>query len=223
MIQEIQDSLKKYLDTDFTESFDFMTANLQEAGETGIVFYRLYSNDKAYEAFCNRMKESSAGLVIVVGDFQYELPNRCYKLDIEKANELKYELLDILYPRNEIKLVAVTGTNGKTSVVHFCREIARQRGIKAASLGTLGAYIGDEMIEDLGLTTPSEIDFRRLLFQFHKKNVDVVFFEISSHALKQKRLGKLKVDQGAWTNFTQDHLDFHETMDDYFESKKTSS
>lgn len=131
----------------------------------------------------------------------------------------------IIYPKIPDKLIAVTGTNGKTSVVFYCMQILQKLGIKSAAIGTLG-IITDEITKsrlpsDLpeNLTTADPITFRRILNELAINGVQVVAFEASSHGIDQKRLGNLKVDAAAFTSFSQDHLDYHGTMEDYLNAK----
>lgn len=133
--------------------------------------------------------------------------------------ETQKEFLDILYPLDEqFTIVAVTGTNGKSSTVHFCQQIVKQNGMTSLSIGTLGVYLGLEKQGDFSLTTPSYIDLRKTFYRYQKLT-HLCFVEVSSHALIQQRFYKIKFAYAAWMSFSQDHLDFHGTMESYFNSK----
>ncbi|HEX6866722.1 MAG TPA: UDP-N-acetylmuramoyl-L-alanyl-D-glutamate--2,6-diaminopimelate ligase [Caulobacteraceae bacterium] len=116
-------------------------------------------------------------------------------------------------------VVAVTGTNGKTSVAAFCRQIFTRCGHKAASMGTLGVRAGDEQITPPGLTTPDAADVFELLATLVDKGVTHLAMEASSHGIDQRRLDGVKLVAAGFTNFTQDHLDYHGTMGAYRASK----
>lgn len=116
-------------------------------------------------------------------------------------------------------VVAVTGTNGKTSVAAFCRQIFTRCGHKAASMGTLGVRAGDEQITPPGLTTPDAADVFELLATLVDKGVTHLAIEASSHGIDQRRLDGVKLAAAGFTNFTQDHLDYHGTMGAYRASK----
>jgi len=115
-------------------------------------------------------------------------------------------------------IAAVTGTNGKSSTVDFLRQIWAGMGRKAASLGTLGA-IGPSGVIDLGHTTPDPVSIHATLHRLAGEGVTHAAMEASSHGLAQYRLHGVKLSAGAFTNLTQDHLDYHRTFDDYRQAK----
>jgi UDP-N-acetylmuramoyl-L-alanyl-D-glutamate--2,6-diaminopimelate ligase len=122
------------------------------------------------------------------------------------------------YPRRPEALVAVTGTNGKSSTVDFLRQIWADAGKRAASLGTLGA-IGPGGVIDLGHTTPDPATVHATLTQLAEEGVTHCAMEASSHGLEQHRIDGLRFAAGAFTNLTQDHLDYHGDMDRYRDAK----
>ena len=115
-------------------------------------------------------------------------------------------------------IVAVTGTNGKTSCVEMTRQIWRMCGERAASIGTLGVTTPDESVST-GLTTPDIVTFLSNMSGLAREGVTHVAYEASSHGLTQFRNEGVRVAVGAFTNFSRDHLDYHATMDDYFAAK----
>jgi UDP-N-acetylmuramoyl-L-alanyl-D-glutamate--2,6-diaminopimelate ligase len=115
-------------------------------------------------------------------------------------------------------LVAVTGTNGKTSVVSFTRQIWQRLGQRAASLGTLG-IVAPGFERPGSLTTPDPVTLHRTLRDLARRGVERVALEASSHGLDQFRLDGLTVAAAAFTNLTHDHLDYHRTMGDYLAAK----
>ncbi len=114
-------------------------------------------------------------------------------------------------------VVAVTGTSGKTSVVNFARQIWQLLGLKAISLGTMGVQ-GDYEAK-LAHTTPDPITLHRVLAGAARAGVTHAAMEASSHGLDQRRLDAVELRAGAFTNFSQDHLDYHKDFDDYFSAK----
>lgn len=131
------------------------------------------------------------------------------------------------YNQSPKNCFAVTGTNGKSSVVHFLTQIWQHIGINSASLGTNGLFINGEKFKDNDditvqkLTTPDCVNLHQILnFLKSKKEVDYFAFEASSHALDQKRLHSVELQVSAFTNLYSDHLDYHKTKEHYFESKK---
>ena len=115
-------------------------------------------------------------------------------------------------------VIAVTGTNGKTSTAEMTRQIWRMCGERAASIGTLGVTTPDESVST-GLTTPDIVTFLSNMSGLAREGVTHVAYEASSHGLSQFRNEGLGVKAGAFTNFSRDHLDYHETMDEYFAAK----
>ena len=115
--------------------------------------------------------------------------------------------------------VAVTGTNGKTSVAVFCRQIFERLGRKAASMGTLGVRTGAEQLTPPGLTTPDAADVARLLAELAGKGVTHLALEASSHGVDQRRLDGVELVAAGFTNLSQDHLDYHGDMASYRDAK----
>jgi UDP-N-acetylmuramoyl-L-alanyl-D-glutamate--2,6-diaminopimelate ligase len=116
-------------------------------------------------------------------------------------------------------VVAVTGTNGKTSVATFCRQIFTHLGRKAASLGTLGLQLADRDLTGPGLTTPDAEAVARMAAELRGMGVTHLALEASSHGLDQRRLDSLTLKAGGFTNLTQDHLDYHHDMASYQAAK----
>ncbi|HEY0052378.1 MAG TPA: UDP-N-acetylmuramoyl-L-alanyl-D-glutamate--2,6-diaminopimelate ligase, partial [Caulobacteraceae bacterium] len=119
------------------------------------------------------------------------------------------------FPRN---VVAVTGTNGKTSSVELTRQLWRMAGHPSASIGTLGVTTSDDQVST-GLTTPDIVTFLSNMAGLAKMGISHAAFEASSHGLSQYRTEGLPVKAAAFTNFSRDHLDYHGTMHAYFEAK----
>jgi UDP-N-acetylmuramoyl-L-alanyl-D-glutamate--2,6-diaminopimelate ligase len=115
-------------------------------------------------------------------------------------------------------VVAVTGTNGKTSNVELTRQLWRMAGYRSASIGTLGVTTANDQVVT-GLTTPDIVTFLSNMAGLKKLGISHAAFEASSHGLSQYRTEGLKVDAAAFTNFSRDHLDYHGTMHAYFEAK----
>ena len=115
--------------------------------------------------------------------------------------------------------VAVTGTNGKTSVAAFCRQIFAAAGRSSASMGTLGVRAGDDQLTPPGLTTPDAADVSRILADLAARGVTHLALEASSHGIDQRRLDGVKLKAAGFLNLTQDHLDYHGTMGVYRAAK----
>ena len=124
------------------------------------------------------------------------------------------------YPSKKIKLIGVTGTNGKTTVTHLIQRIVEDAQHKCALIGTLGYKLsGKDTYHDAKHTTPQAPELQKTLEMICEQNIDYVAMEVSSHALEQNRVGGCDFDGAVFTNLTQDHLDYHITMNNYFEAK----
>jgi len=126
------------------------------------------------------------------------------------------------FPARALRLVGVTGTNGKTTTVGMLRHLLDAPEARAASIGTLGVLVGSEgaaMPGGGGLTTPGPVELQRVLRELVDAGVRTVAMETSSHALHQHRVDTLRFGAAVFTNLTRDHLDYHGTMDEYFAAK----
>lgn len=122
-------------------------------------------------------------------------------------------------PAKKLKLIGVTGTNGKTSVTYMLKSILESAGHKVGLVGTIQNMIGDEVIPTSN-TTPNAYDLNSLFSLMCDKGCSYAIMEVSSHALDQCRVYNLDFEVAMFTNLTQDHLDYHITMDNYLEAKK---
>jgi UDP-N-acetylmuramoyl-L-alanyl-D-glutamate--2,6-diaminopimelate ligase len=164
--------------------------------------------------FIPQAKAAGAVALLSAGDAPSDLPQ------VVDANPRRAFALAAakFYTRQPQTIAAVTGTNGKSSTVDFLRQIWAHDGLKAASLGTLGA-IGPVGVLDLGHTTPDPVAIHRTLETLADQGVTHAAMEASSHGLDQHRLDGVRLAAGAFLNLTQDHLDYHETMDVYRAAK----
>jgi UDP-N-acetylmuramoyl-L-alanyl-D-glutamate--2,6-diaminopimelate ligase len=123
-------------------------------------------------------------------------------------------------PARRLKLAAVTGTNGKTTTTFLIKHICEKAGVRCGLLGTVRYEIGDRVLPAIR-TTPEALEVQELLAQMVNAGCKAAAMEVSSHALAQDRTRGLEWDVAVFTNLTQDHLDFHGTMENYFEAKMT--
>ena len=124
------------------------------------------------------------------------------------------------YPSRKLKFIGVTGTKGKTTTAYLIEGALRRAGLAAGVIGTLGARANGKEIH-LDRTTPEAVDLQRILAGMVDSGVQAAAMEISSHALAKRRTLGCEYDVGVFTNLTHDHLDFHNTLDEYLEAKLT--
>jgi UDP-N-acetylmuramoyl-L-alanyl-D-glutamate--2,6-diaminopimelate ligase len=122
------------------------------------------------------------------------------------------------YSSQPERIAAVTGTNGKTSIVNFARQLWQAMGRNAASVGTLGVMSAD-YVEPGSLTTPDSIELHRILSELKRRGVERLAMEASSHGLDQYRLDGVELTAAVFTNLTRDHLDYHKTFEAYLAAK----
>jgi UDP-N-acetylmuramoyl-L-alanyl-D-glutamate--2,6-diaminopimelate ligase len=156
----------------------------------------------------------------------------CEEIPTEKDNSITYIRIDscedaagpvatTFYgdPTSHIKLVGVTGTNGKTTIATLLYNMFRKMGHKCGLLSTVCNYIEDEAVP-ASHTTPDPIELNALLARMVDAGCEYAFMECSSHAIAQKRIGGLNFAGGIFTNLTRDHLDYHKTFENYRDAKK---
>ena len=123
------------------------------------------------------------------------------------------------FPSHKLRVIGITGTNGKTSTSYFLESILKESGSLVGLIGTTGARVGISPFPAI-LTTPESYDLQQILAQMEQLGVDTIVMEVSSHALELHRVAETRFRGGIFTNLTHDHLDFHKDMDAYFSAKK---
>ena len=122
------------------------------------------------------------------------------------------------HPDRRMKVIGITGTNGKTTTAFMVQHILKEAGIKTGLIGTVRYEIGERVIP-ASRTTPEAVELHEMMAQMVRQNCGAVVMEVSSHSLDQKRVLGIDFDVVVFTNLTQDHLDYHKTMDNYFDAK----
>jgi len=159
----------------------------------------------------------SRGAVAVVARPQAKVERAPHLADIEPRRLFASLAAKFFAPYPEVA-VAVTGTNGKTSTVEMTRQMWRMSGHRSASIGTLGVTTSDDQVKT-GLTTPDIVTFLSNVAGLERMGISHVAYEASSHGLDQHRAEGVPLAAAAFTNFSRDHLDYHPSMDAYFEAK----
>ena len=118
------------------------------------------------------------------------------------------------YPARDMRIIGITGTNGKTTTSYLLRAILRSAGFRVGLIGTIQIMIEEEIFP-VHNTTPDVADLQKILDLMREKNMDYVIMEVSSHALDQNRVAGIEFDTAIFTNLTQDHLDYHKTIENY--------
>ncbi len=162
-----------------------------------------------------------AGAVCVI--VEDEIKDRPAGLTVIRVNDTRDAMSYVApwffdYPGKKMRMIGVTGTNGKTTTTNIIRLILRKAGFKVGLIGTINIMIEDE-IEVSHNTTPDVVDLERSLYKMQQAGCDYVVMEVSSHALALNRVAGCEYDVAVLTNITQDHLDFHQTFENYRSAK----
>jgi len=185
--------------------------------EKGDVFCCVVGTFADGHKYAAQAVEAGAAALVVERQLDLDVP----QILVENTRIAMAEMAAAYYgnPADEMVMVGITGTNGKTSTSYMLKSIAERMGKKVGLIGTIRNMIGDIII-DTERTTPESVDLQRILRQMKDEKVDVVIMEVSSHSLDQKRVHGITYDVGCFTNLTQDHLDYHKTFENYFAAKK---
>ena len=173
-----------------------------------------------YQFISSAVKNGASAILVDNTALQNDLE---LSIPVVKVNQLKTKLpriADNCYgnPSAAMTLIAVTGTNGKTTCAHLIAQALKMLSVSTAIIGTAGqGLIGD--LSATSLTTPDVFELRRLLAQFRQQEVEAVAFEASSHGIEQGRLDGLKIDLAVFTNLSHDHLDYHNDLAEYAQAK----
>ncbi|RKY22672.1 MAG: UDP-N-acetylmuramoyl-L-alanyl-D-glutamate--2,6-diaminopimelate ligase [Planctomycetota bacterium] len=162
----------------------------------------------------------SRGAAAVASERPLPLPKDVGAVCAVNLPAVRAQLADRFFqhPSGRLTVVGVTGTNGKTTTCSMLRSMLTMDGQSSGVIGTLGAWVG-ETHEPLANTTPDAIELQRLLARMVDKNLSSVVMEVSSHALSQHRVDGVDFDLGVFTNLSQDHLDYHGSMEAYAAAK----
>lgn len=161
------------------------------------------------------------GAVSVICQRNGFIQQRATKIMVPDVREALAQVSAAFYqnPAEKLKMIGVTGTNGKTTVAFIIKHILENAGIATGLLGTIRYEIGERVIP-AQRTTPESLDIHQMLAHMVRAGCKACVMEVSSHALEQKRVFGLDFDVAIFTNLTQDHLDYHGNMEAYFEAKK---
>jgi UDP-N-acetylmuramoyl-L-alanyl-D-glutamate--2,6-diaminopimelate ligase len=162
--------------------------------------------------------KKGAAAVLGPGSVRGRIANDVAAIIDENPRQRLAEIAARFYARQPNTVVAVTGTNGKTSIASFVRQIWAQLGQRSASFGTVGV-VTDTKTRPLSHTTPDPIEIHRILAELAGEGIEHVAFEASSHGLAQYRVDGVKLKAAAFTNLTRDHLDYHPTFEAYEQAK----
>ena len=189
--------------------------------EPGHLFVAVKGTQTDGHAYIDKAIEKGAA-AIVCETLPENLREDITYIKVEDTEDCIGKLATNFYgnPTSKLELIGVTGTNGKTTIATLLYNMFRKFGYKVGLISTVCNYIDDEAIPTEH-TTPDPITLNRLLGRMADEGCKYAFMEVSSHSVAQKRIGGLKFAGGIFTNLTRDHLDYHQTVDNYLKAKKT--
>jgi UDP-N-acetylmuramoyl-L-alanyl-D-glutamate--2,6-diaminopimelate ligase len=187
----------------------------------GICFFALRGLQTDGHQFIPQAEEEGVAAIVCEEPPQHPRPEITYVI-VEDSGEALGRVASAFYghPSRELKLVGVTGTNGKTTTATLLHRLFRELGYRVGLLSTVQNQINEEVIPATH-TTPDAINLNQLLRRMVKAGCTHCFMEVSSHAMVQKRVAGLTFAGGIFTNITHDHLDYHGTFDAYIKAKKS--
>ena len=183
----------------------------------GFIFFAIRGNKLNGEKYINKAIQNGAVVVVCSKNYKKFYKN-VFIIHSSDIRSLLSKICTNFYTLKPKNIIAVTGTNGKTSVADLFFQILKFNNIPVASIGTLGVKYKNKIIKS-DLTSPDTIFLHRVLEKLKKQNIDNVIIEASSHGLHQKRIDNLNLKAGIFTNFSQDHLDYHKNIKAYFNAK----
>ncbi len=188
--------------------------------QAGHLFVAVKGTQVDGHQFIDKAIESGA-VAILLQDMPETLKEGITYVKVASTEEVVGEVATYFYgePSKKLKLVGVTGTNGKTTIATLLYNMFRKFGYKVGLLSTVCNYI-DDKASPTDHTTPDPIELNELLSEMVEAGCEYAFMECSSHAIHQHRIGGLKFEGGIFTNLTRDHLDYHKTFENYRNAKK---
>jgi len=197
-----------------------ITSN-SKAVKRGFVFVAIKGTHQNGESFIEEAVSRGAKAIIVHSSWfmVHGMGNRV----IIKVKDTRRALANLAakfynQPSKDIKVIGVTGTNGKTTITYLVEHILSEAGFNPAVMGTVNYRFGGKVLPSYN-TTPGPVELQSLLAQMRDNKVDYLIMEVSSHALSQSRTEGIKFNSAIFTNLTQDHLDYHKNFQDYFSCK----
>ena len=193
-----------------------LSTNSKEV-KRGHIFFAIKGNNRNGEKFIKEAINKGASVIICSKNFKHK-NNKILIIKEKNIRNFLSELSSKFYKLKPNNIIAVTGTNGKTSVADLFYQILSLNNVPAASIGTLGVKYKNKILKT-GLTSPDTISIHKYLEILKKNKIDNVIIEASSHGLNQCRLHHINFKTAIFTNFSQDHLDYHGTMKSYLNAK----
>lgn len=187
--------------------------------EQGDIFFCITGFSTDGHKFIPSALEKGASVIVCEREIE-NVPDNCTVIKVEDGRKALAKAASNFYknPSKHIKLIGITGTNGKTTSAFMIKSILEEAGYKVGLIGTIANFIGDKKLHT-ERTTPESLELHELFRKMVDSKVEYCVMEVSSHSLSLNRVYGLEFSQGIFTNLTQDHLDFHKTFENYYNAK----
>lgn len=206
--------LEKYKDVDIT-GIAYDSRNVLE----GNAFVCIKGFETDGHKYAKAAEKNGAALIIAEDEVDVDIP--VWYVDNSRIAVAEAACKYYDYPSEKFKLVGITGTNGKTTITYLVKSILEEANMCVGVIGTNQNIIGDKVLvtQSTTPTTPNALELQQLFAEMAESEAECVVMEVSSHALELERVHGCHFDVGVFTNLTQDHLDFHKTMENYLNAK----
>ena len=188
----------------------------------GYIFFSIKGSKTDGRKYVKQAIDNGAKLVIAESKYQNDYNGIDKILFVECIRKVMADISCAFYknPSKKMKIVGITGTNGKTTISYIIKSIVESAGYSCGLIGTINYITGKENVESAGLTTPDSIQLNRLLAEMVENGMDYCVMEVSSIALTNYRVHNVYFDSALFTNLTSEHMDLHNNMEEYFKAKK---
>jgi UDP-N-acetylmuramoyl-L-alanyl-D-glutamate--2,6-diaminopimelate ligase len=196
-----------------------ITSNSKKV-KNNFIFIAIKGPKEDGHSFINEAIDKGAKVIIAEDTLQSKGKDEVIFIKVKDSRIALAEFASSFYsnPSLEMKVIGITGTNGKTTISYLLEAFIKNSGFNPAVIGTINYRFKDKVIA-AGNTTPGPLELQSMFSEMSKYNVDYVVMEVSSHALDQKRTAGINFHSAIFTNLTQDHLDYHLNLENYFLSK----
>ena len=190
--------------------------------QKGFIFFSIKGSKANGRQFVEQAVSNGAELIIAESDYMKDYEGIENIIFVDKIRISMAEISSAYYgnPSEKVKVIGITGTNGKTTISYIIKSILENAGYKCGLLGTISYITGDKKTETAKLTTPDSIELNRMLAEMDDNKIDYCIMEVSSIALTNYRVHNIKFDTAIFTNLTSEHMDLHVNMQNYFKAKK---
>ncbi|MFH1888604.1 MAG: UDP-N-acetylmuramoyl-L-alanyl-D-glutamate--2,6-diaminopimelate ligase [Candidatus Omnitrophota bacterium] len=221
-VRELTDSLSSRFSSLLPEDFEAkgISCNSKEVSDNFIFVAIKGTHADGHKFIREAIHKGAKAVVVHSSQFTVYSSEEVPVIPVEDTREALARLAVKFYgnPSSKVKVIGVTGTNGKTTITYLLEALLEESGFSPAVIGTINYRFKDNVIPS-GNTTPGPVQLQSLLADMAKDNVSHAIMEVSSHALSQKRTEGIDFHSAIFTNLAQDHLDYHKTLEDYFQAK----